>query len=112
MKTKPRKTQRAARRRRPVRPTEAAVQQAPPVVTPAPAPVAEPVHKMVTIWFLVGLVLLSMGGIVFLSGLYYLISPNEVRTVLYELHPDIWWGGIMVAAGLLFVLTNRKVRID
>ena len=64
--------------------------------------------KMKSIWYLVGLMLLGMGLIVTVSGFYYLFNPMNTKTVLAELHPDLWWGGIMVIAGLIFVLTHRN----
>ncbi len=64
--------------------------------------------QMRPIWYFVGLILLSMGLIVFISGIYYLFSPTRAQTVLAELHPDIWWGGIMILAGVVFLLANRN----
>lgn len=68
--------------------------------------------NMKSIWYLVGLMLLGIGAIVFISGIYYYLNPNQGRTVLTHLHPSLWWGGIMVAAGLVFVLTHRNARRD
>ena len=66
--------------------------------------------KMKSIWYLVGLMLLSMGVLVLISGMYYYFNPNQVHTTLAYLHPSIWWGAIMVVAGIVFVIThwNRK----
>ena len=63
---------------------------------------------MKPIWYFVGLILLVIGCILFLTGLYLLISPQEKQSVIGDLHPDIWWGGFMVIVGILFVLGNRK----
>ena len=63
--------------------------------------------KMKPIWYFVGLVLLSMGSLVFLTGIYILASGAAPKTVLAGLHPNIWWGGLMVAAGAVFFLKNR-----
>lgn len=63
--------------------------------------------KMKPIWYFVGLVLLAMGGIVFLSGLYTLIFRVQHKTALAHLHPDLWWGAIMVIAGTIFFLKNK-----
>ncbi|MEJ2617143.1 MAG: hypothetical protein P8Z35_19480 [Ignavibacteriaceae bacterium] len=60
------------------------------------------------IWFFVSLILMVMGGIIFLSGIYNLISPPVVKTVLANTHPDIWWGGIMIVFGGLMYLKTRK----
>ena len=67
---------------------------------------------MKPIWYFVGLILLTMGGIIFLSGIYLLIDPPAVKTVLSETHPDIWWGAVMILFGLLLYLKNRKVIIN
>lgn len=66
------------------------------------------VPKMKPIWYFVGLVLLTMGGLVFLAGILEFISPSERRTVLAELHPGIWWGAVMLIGGAIFFLKNRK----
>jgi FtsH-binding integral membrane protein len=67
---------------------------------------AEPQVK--SIWYFVGLILLVMGGIVFCSGLYQLVNPPTVKTVLSETHPNIWWGALMVIFGGVLFLKVRK----
>lgn len=65
--------------------------------------------KMKPIWFFVGLILIVMGGIIFLSGIYNVINPPEVKTVLAETHPDIWWGAVMlIFGGIMFFKTKNK----
>jgi FtsH-binding integral membrane protein len=64
--------------------------------------------KMKSIWYFVGLMLLVMGGLVLLAGLIELFSPSVRHTVLVEIHPGVWWGAIMIAAGAVFFLKNRK----
>ena len=65
--------------------------------------------KMKPIWFFVGLILLVMGGIIFLSGIYNLINPPAVKTVLANTHPDIWWGAIMmIFGGIMYLKTRNK----
>ena len=63
--------------------------------------------KMKSIWYFVGLMLLVMGGLVFLAGLIELVSPSARQTVLAELHPGIWWGAVMIVGGTIFFLKNR-----
>lgn len=65
---------------------------------------------MKSIWYLVGLVLLEMGGLVFLGGLLEAIWPSSRTTVLADLHPAVWWGGVMILSGMVFYLKNRKNR--
>ena len=64
--------------------------------------------KMKSIWYFVGLMLLVMGGLVLLAGLIELVTPSARQTVLANIHPGVWWGAIMIAAGAIFFLKNRK----
>jgi hypothetical protein len=73
---------------------------------------AENVKKMKPIWFFVGLVLLIMGGAILAAGLYGLVAHVESNKVLARLHPDIWWGGLMVVVGLVFILANKNVTVE
>jgi divalent metal cation (Fe/Co/Zn/Cd) transporter len=65
-------------------------------------------HAMKPIWYFVGLILTIMGTLIMLSGIYQLISPPALKTVLAETHPDIWWGAVMIAFGGTMYLKTRK----
>jgi hypothetical protein len=64
--------------------------------------------QMKSIWFMVGLVLLTMGGLIFLTGIYYFIEPSQTPTAMSHLQPDLWWGAVMALAGGTFVFTHRN----
>lgn len=64
--------------------------------------------RMKSIWYLVGLMLLVMGALVAIAGVIELFNPATERTVLAELHPNLWWGAVMLVAGALFYFTQRK----
>ncbi len=66
---------------------------------------------MKSIWFFVGIILTVMGGIIILGGIYNLIEPPAIKTVLANTHPDLWWGSIMVVFGSFMYLKNRKQNI-
>jgi len=68
--------------------------------------------KMKPIWYFVGLMLAVMGLVVECSGLYRYFSPEHTRTVLANLHPEIWWGAIMIVAGVILLLVNRRATVD
>ena len=68
--------------------------------------------QMKPIWYFVGLMLTAMGAVVLVSGLIDYSSERTARTVLSELHPAIWWGAIMIAAGIILFLANRKPKIE
>jgi hypothetical protein len=65
-------------------------------------------HAMKPIWYFVGLILLIIGLLIMLTGIYELFNPPAVKTVLGETHPDIWWGAIMTVFGLGMYLKTRK----
>ena len=65
-------------------------------------------HKMKPIWFFVGLILLVMGGIIFLNGIYMWINPPIEKKILAETHPDVWWGAVMVVFGAIMYFKTRK----
>ncbi len=64
--------------------------------------------KMRSIWYFVGLVLLTMGGLVFLAAVIDYIGGTYGNTVLAETRPGLWWGGIMLVAGVIFFVKNRN----
>jgi len=63
---------------------------------------------MKPIWYFVGILLFVMGVIVEAAGVYMWIVPQEKTTVLSEIHPNIWWGLIMMAAGLVYFIRNKN----
>ena len=67
---------------------------------------------MKPIWHFVGLILLAMGALIAIAGVYYLFNPTESTTVLKELHPNLWWGGLMMVVGLVFLWKNKNVRVE
>jgi hypothetical protein len=62
---------------------------------------------MKPIWYFVGLVLMSMGGLVFLTGIYILAFGIKHTTVLAGLHPNVWWGAFMIVVGGIFFFKNK-----
>jgi divalent metal cation (Fe/Co/Zn/Cd) transporter len=68
-------------------------------------------HKMKSIWFFVGLILLVMGGLIMLNGIYLFFNPSQRVTVLSETHPDIWWGAIMAAFGSIMYFKARTKTV-
>ncbi len=63
---------------------------------------------MKPIWYFVGLIILVIGVLVFCNGLYLLLNPPVAKTVLAEIHPNLWWGAIMIVFGGVLYLKMRK----
>lgn len=68
--------------------------------------------EMKSIWYFVGLMLSAMGAVVLIAGIANYLSPPARETVLSQLHPALWWGGVMIVVGLIFFLLNRKTEIN
>jgi len=64
-------------------------------------------HKMISIWFFVGLMLTVLGVIITATGVYFLFRPQH-ETTLAELNPSLWWGAVMLVGGLAFLLPALK----
>jgi len=69
-------------------------------------------QKMKPIWYFVGWLLLIIGCLVVLAGLLQLFHPESRVTVLANTHPDLWWGALMILAGLVYIQTNKNVTIQ
>ena len=63
---------------------------------------------MKSIWFFVGLLLTIMGAIITVSAVYSLINPPAQSKIFSHLHPDLWWGILMLVVGLMFAILNRR----
>ncbi|MGD0695900.1 MAG: hypothetical protein ABSB82_13700 [Terriglobia bacterium] len=58
-------------------------------------------HRMIPVWFFVGVILLIYGVLILATGVYELWHPPA--TVLANLHPAIWWGAILTVVGGVYV---------
>ena len=65
-------------------------------------------HEMKPIWYFVGLILLVSGVLITATGIYELVNPPAVKTVLAETHPGIWWGMVMMVFGGIMYFKTRK----
>lgn len=63
-----------------------------------------------SIWFFIGVSLAVNGALIFGAGIYQLASPPVNRVVLYNLHADAWWGGLLLIVGVLYCLRFSPAR--
>jgi len=68
--------------------------------------------KAISIWFFIGVVLVVFGALILGAGIYGLIVPPAHPVVLNELHVGIWWGGVLLILGVVYVVkfNPRKGR--
>jgi len=57
-----------------------------------------------SIWFFIGVSMLVNGALIFATGLYELKSPPANRVVLYDLHANVWWGGLLFILGIAYCI--------
>jgi hypothetical protein len=62
-------------------------------------------HRIIPVWFFVGLLLLIYGVLIFISGLTEWSHPPE--TVLSNLHAAVWWGALLIVLGGIYCLMFR-----
>ena len=55
-----------------------------------------------SIWFFCGVLLLSYGVVLVITGLFELHNPPP--TVLVELHPTLWWGTLITLIGAFYTV--------
>jgi len=70
-------------------------------------------QEEISIWFFIGVSLLVNGVLILGAGLYeWLISPSPIHTVLYELHANVWWGAVLMVAGIIYCIKFKPVRVS
>ena len=62
-------------------------------------------HRIIPVWFFVGLLLFIYGVLIFVSGLTEWSHPPD--TVLSNLHAAVWWGALLVVLGGIYCLMFR-----
>jgi hypothetical protein len=63
-----------------------------------------------SIWFFIGVSLAVNGAVICGTGIYELVSPPATQVVLYNLHANVWWGGLLLILGLFFSLRFSPAR--
>jgi len=64
----------------------------------------------ISVWFFIGLLLATYGALILAAGLVALWRPPQPPVVLANLHFGIWWGAILLVAGLVWVVAFRPKR--
>ncbi len=57
-----------------------------------------------SIWFFIGILLAFYGAVILGFGLYALGQPLPADRVLAQLHPDIWWGALLLIVGAAYTI--------
>jgi hypothetical protein len=60
-----------------------------------------------SIWFFIGVLLLTYGLLILGYGISTLVTGSLPHVALSYLHAPVWWGALMTALGLFYVLKFR-----
>jgi hypothetical protein len=60
-----------------------------------------------SIWFLIGLILAVYGVLVAAAGIWQAVFPPPDPVVLADLHAGIYWGALMLAVGIFYIVRFR-----
>lgn len=61
-------------------------------------------REAISIWWFAGVLLLIYGLLILATGLWELAYPLPHAPVLHQLHAPIWWGVLLTAGGLWYVI--------
>jgi uncharacterized membrane protein len=62
-------------------------------------------REPISIWFFIGGLLAVYGALITAAGVYDIWHPP--RVVLAHLHAGVWWGGLLLALGLVYLRAFR-----
>jgi len=60
-----------------------------------------------SIWFFIGVLLLIYGLMILGYGISTLVTGNLPQVALANLHAPVWWGALMTALGVFYLLKFR-----
>jgi hypothetical protein len=63
-----------------------------------------------SIWFFIGVSLLVNGALIFGRGIYEIFYPPQNKVVLFYLHANVWWGGLLLVFGIIYTLRFSPMR--
>jgi hypothetical protein len=68
----------------------------------------------ISIWFFIGISLLVNGLLILGAGIYQYMTPPPVaeQVTLFNLHAGIWWGAILLAAGIFWTVRFSPSRTN
>lgn len=58
--------------------------------------------ESISIWFFIGISLLVNGLLIMGAGTYEFLHPPPNPVVLFEVHANIWWGGVLFLLGVMY----------
>jgi uncharacterized membrane protein len=64
----------------------------------------------IPIWFFIGVLLSVYGALVLGYGIFEMATGNLAHVEMAYLHTPIWWGAILLAIGVFYLLKFHPTR--
>lgn len=61
----------------------------------------------ISIWFFIGVLLAVYGAMILGYGIFTLVTGEISRVALAYLHAPVWWGALLIALGLFYLVKFR-----
>ena len=61
----------------------------------------------ISIWFFIGVLLVSYGALITGYGVYEVVSGQLADVALKQLHAPLWWGATLLALGVFYTVKFR-----
>jgi len=65
-----------------------------------------------SIWFFIGVMLVAYGALISGYGVFELVTGKTANVALGYLHAPVWWGILLLTAGLFYCIAYRPGKID
>jgi len=59
---------------------------------------------LISIWFFIGVLLLTYGIVILAAGIYNISHPPDHPIVLENLHVAVWWGAFLALIGAFYTI--------
>jgi hypothetical protein len=66
----------------------------------------------IPIWFFIGVLLVAYGLIITAYGLFELATGQLANVALARLHAPVWWGAVLLALGIFYMVRFRPGKAN
>jgi predicted metal-binding membrane protein len=68
------------------------------------------VRTTISIWFFIGILLVFYGAMITAYGAWEFVTGHTADVTLARLHAPLWWGAVLLVAGIFYSVVFRPHR--